>query len=45
MTIILVRADAHRLQNDTEKTKTAFFLKLSHKMGHIEIFVYFLVEI
>ena len=31
--------DARRLQNDTEKTKTAFFLKLSHKMVHIKIVV------
>ena len=36
----------NRLQNDTEKTKTAFFFKLSHKMGHMKTLVcIFLVEI
>ena len=30
-------SSARRLQNDTEKNKTSFFLKLSHKMGHITI--------
>ena len=41
--IILARIDARRLQNDTEKIKTAFFLKLSHKMGHIKIWCCILV--
>ena len=33
--IILARSITKRLQNDSEKTKTAFFFKLSHNMGHI----------
>ena len=35
--VILLHIDERRLQNNTENTKTALFLKLSHKMGHIKI--------
>ena len=37
--IIIARSITGQLQNDTEKTKTAFFFKLSHKMGHMKILV------
>ena len=37
--IILARSISNRFPIDTEKTKTAFFFKLSHNMGHMKILV------